>query len=129
MIDAPAAIFVWTTAYTPLTALTGDRVWSEMNNPPPGYKPTAGPALTFRIRGGAPDYSRSHLNPSVQFKCYGLDAGQANELYRVLYDRFELGGGYGIKAANVDVLGQTLNDQDTDWFFVLMFGSFWLNAS
>lgn len=128
MIDTPATIRTFLSEQAALTALTGERIWAEMNVPPPGYKPTDGGALTFRIRGGGPDYSRSVLNPSVQFKCYGNGIEGAQAVYRALYEVMDNGAGLNIKSTLIDILGQSQADQETGWPFVLTFGSFWLNA-
>lgn len=128
MLDAPAVIRTYLAGQSGLTALCADRIWAEAVVPPPGYLPTDGGALTFRIRGGGADYSRAVINPSVQFKCYGDGLEGAQAVYRALYEALDGGVGISIKATAIDILGQSQTDEDTGWPFVLTFGSFWLNA-
>lgn len=126
MIDAPAVISAYLLSKTVLTTVTGTRIWPERSTPFPNYNPTVGGAIAFKIRGGTVIYSGQAASPSVQFKCYGVDELAANTVYRALYDVLNNKHGGGIKAASLDVLGQSLGEPDTGWPFVLCFYTVWL---
>lgn len=135
MIDAPAVIRSFLLAQSPIFAMTGNRIWADASVPGTGYTPSQGAAIVFRIRGGIHTANGSVIAPSVQFKFYGsvvvvnnVAVNRAGALYRAWYDVMRNGGGSGVKNCDVDVLGQSLEDEDTGWEFVLAFGSFWLNA-
>ena len=127
MNDVPAAIYTYVQSKTGITTLTGTRIWFEVDTPRTGYVPSQGPALVFRIRGGTSDYSASIVNASVQFRCYGRDEEQANQLYRACFDAFQIvSAGLHIVSHSVETLGTTLEDPATGWVFVLFFVSFWI---
>lgn len=126
MIDAPAVIRTYLLTQMALTTLTSTRVWSERSTPVAGYKPADGGAVAFKIRGGTTIYSGQAASPSVQFKCYGADELTANAVYRGLFDALNNKQGSGVKAAYIDVLGQSLTEPDTGWPFVLTFYTVWL---
>lgn len=128
MNDPQLAVRNYLTTVAPVTALTGSRIYASRNVPPPGYQPSQGSAITFQVRGGFTDYAGSHLSPSLQFKCYGINEVAANALYGVLYDAFRGHAGDTIKSVQVEVLGQTLEEPQTGWIFVLSFFRFWMRA-
>ena len=128
MIDIPDRIRDYLLAQSGVTAVTSTRIWAERDTPPTGYKPNTGGAVTFKVAGGAPAYSGAYANVRVQFKSYGVDEAAANSVYRALYDVLKRGGGGGIKSSTVETMGQTLEEPDTGWIFVLFFASFWVNA-
>lgn len=121
MIDAPAILRNYLLTRTALTALTGTRIWAERFNPPDGYMPSVGSAIAFRTRGGNVDYSRSVLTNSWQFKCYGVDETAANLLYRTLFAVLDDEKGLGFLMAELEIAGQTLQEQDTNWPYVLCY--------
>ncbi len=126
MIDVPLAIRTYLVAQPSLTALTGQRIWAERAVPPAGYVPAQGGAIAYRLRGGNVTYE-TLINPSVQFKCYGADEAVAQSVYRALVDVLhEPTGNRVFKQSLCEVLGQTLDEPDTGWVFVLTFFRFWL---
>ena len=128
MIDAPAILRGFLLSKTALTALTGTRIWAERFNPPDGYVPSEGSAIAFRARGGNVDYSRALLHNSWQFKCYGLDEGAANALYRTLFNVLDGAQGGGLHSALLEITGQTLREPTTNWPYVLCFFETWMLA-
>lgn len=131
MIDDSATILTYLLSRAELTALVGSRIWAESNTPPADqYKPSDGPGICFKRRGGGFDYEAVNLFPSYQFKIYGADgaAGQttspeasANQVYRTLFDIFNYHSEYLIKSAELEAQGQTLFEPDTRWLYVLCF--------
>jgi len=104
-----------------LVALTSSRIYAGRDVPPVGYKPSDGACVVFRVRGGGPDYDDALLNPSVQFKCYSEDEVAAFAVYQALYDRLHNGYSATILHAESEVLGQLLEEPDTEWRFVLAY--------
>jgi len=109
-----------------LTALVDDRIYAGRNVPPPDYRPTTGPAVTFRTRGGEGDYEDALLNESLQFKCYGETAVEAHETYRALVDALNLACSANILHAELEVAGQQLEEPETLWpltlaYFLVLF--------
>lgn len=121
MIDAPLLILSHVLADATLASMAGDRVFAERNVPPPGYRPADGPCITFKIRGGGPDYEDALLTPSVQFKCYDTSEVRAQALYRALHDALHNSTGPSVLHAEEEGIGQTLEEPDTEWVFVLAF--------
>jgi len=119
MIDMPAAVLTFLQAQPGIVALAGARVYAEADYPPTGYKPTDGPALCFKARGGLPGYPDSLLFPSLQFKCYGSSEIEANTLYRALFDAMHHARGGTVRWAVCEMLGQTLREPELGWPFVL----------
>lgn len=130
MIDVPAIIHDYLSAQSAITTLTSTRIWAENEVTQTGYKPDDGGAIVFRIRGGR---GADMLNPSVQFKCYGVTPVTANAVYRALFDALHetRANGYGISYAENEVLGQTLREPEMGpsggWIFNLSYFRFWLN--
>ncbi len=125
MIDVPLAIRTYLVAQPSLTALTGQRIWAERLMPPAGFVPAQGGAIAYRLRGGNVTYE-TLLNPSVQFKCYGANEAVAQSVYRALFDVLhEPAQSRPFKQSLCEVLGQTLDEPDTGWTFVLTFFRFW----
>ncbi len=122
MIDAPKIIRDYLAAQAGLTALTGTRIYAEVDTPPtPGYTPDDGGAVCFKIRGGSVDYTAAILKASVQFKCYGATEVAANQVYRALHDALDEAAAGTFKSAIQENLGQTLQEPDTGWYFTLVF--------
>ena len=122
MIDLHAEVeaFLSVTGTT-LEGLVADRIYAGRTVPPPGYELSDGPCVVFRVRGGGPDYDDALLIPSVQFKMYGSSEESAFEVYRALYDRLHNGHDDSILHAESEVLGQLLEESDTQWPYVLAF--------
>lgn len=102
-----------------LVALVGDRIHAEKSNPPAGYKPSAGPCICFKVRGGGISSSDALLLPSVQFLCYAADEVTANTVYQALVEALHNGRGAEMRWGQSETLGQTLRDPETGWPFVL----------
>lgn len=126
MIDSNAIIKAALLANAPLVVLTGQRIWAARNLPPEGYQPSQGGGVAFRTRGGSTLYHGGLQYPSVQFKCYGATEVIANNVYRALYDALLVPSG-GIRGANIEVLGQPVEDEN-GWLFVLTFYTIWLKV-
>lgn len=122
MIDALKTIRDFLLADTTLAALVSTRVFAGRDVPPRGYVPGDGALITFRIRGGAPDYEDALLRPSVQIKCYGATEYAAETAYRALYDALQGGRGEQVLHAELETLGGQLEESETGWFFTV---SFW----
>ena len=121
MIDALALIRAHLVADATLLARVGERLYAGRDVPPSGYTPDDGAAITFLVRGGGPDYDDALLLPSVQFKCYGTSELEANTTYRALVDALHNSRGASVLWAELEVLGGTLREPDTEWVFVLVF--------
>jgi hypothetical protein len=104
-----------------LRDLVGERIYAGRDVPVVGYKPEDGPCVAFRVRGGGPDYEDALLNPSVQFKCYAGNEVEAYAAYGALYDHLHNGHGAGILHAEIETLGELLEEPETEWHFVLTF--------
>jgi hypothetical protein len=121
VVDALQAVRDFLVAQGALTALTGGRIWAGRDVPPPGYQPADGGAICLNVRGGSVDESDALVLPSVQFKCYGADEVGANEVYRALYDALHNAQAAVVRWARCEILGQTLQEPETGWTFVLAF--------
>lgn len=129
MIDVNERILTYLSGVSGVTALTTtDRLYAGRDIPPKGYAPNLGAALVWKVRGGGVDYGHSHLNPSVQFKAYGLDEVAATALDRALFDAFTRPVTGLFKAVEVEVLGQLIEEPQTGWVAVLSFYRFWFKA-
>jgi hypothetical protein len=127
VVDAHANIRAYLLTVSAITALTSTRIYvSAAFVAPKGYHPTQGGAIVFKMRGGESAVRNSHVHPSMQFKCYGLTELAASALGRALYDAFNDVGNQYFKSAEVEVLGQLLEEPDTGWVFDLSFYRFWM---
>lgn len=129
MIDALALIRTHLLANTALAALVSTRVYAGRDVPPPGYKPSDGAAITFKLRGGQPDYDDALLNPSVQFRCYGATELAADVCYRALYDALHNAHGASVLHGEIEIAGQSLEEPETAWPFVLAYFTVMLRQS
>lgn len=115
---------------TSLTSIVGSgstaRLWANRVIPITGYKPADGIAIAFRVRGGGTMYRNGMMYPSVQFKCWGVDEITANTGYRALVDVLHDNNPGSIRSAYLEQLGQTAQEADTLWPFVLVFFTIWL---
>jgi len=121
MIDANAKIREYLLTDVPLVNLVGARIYAGRDVPPEGYQPQDGAAITFRLRGGSPDYDDALLTPSVQFKCYAATEIDAMTCYRALYDALHNGTGATVLHGESEILGQSLEEPNTQWPFVLSY--------
>lgn len=106
---------------TALGAYVGNHLYAGVDVPPVGYKPTDGPALCFKTRGGRIADSEAVIDASVQFKCYGVDQVEADTCYRTLVDSLHVHGAALVRWAFVDVIGQPIVEPATGWYAVLTF--------
>ena len=123
MINTPLLIRDYLSAQGAITTLTSTRLFAERDTPPKTYRIEDGAAITFKIRGGGPDYTGIILQPSVQFKCYDSTESKAYTLYRALHDALHDAqpSGSMIMIAREEVHGQTLLELETEWPFTLSF--------
>lgn len=122
MIDAEAVVRTYLLSKPGLTDYTGTRIFAGRHVPPVGYSlPRDGACVVFRTRGGAPAYDDGLVIPSVQFKCYGKSEAEAMQVYQALYDALHNGHSAQILHAEVETLGQSLEEPDTLWAFVLAY--------
>ena len=129
MIDAHTTIRAFLLTHAPLAALVGTRLYAGRDVPPVGYQPLAGPCITFKVRGGGPDYEDALLNPSVQFKCYDDTEAESYDLYRTLYEAAHNGYSATVLHAATETLGQVLSEPDTGWYFTLAYFKFMLRQA
>lgn len=121
MVDPHDVVLDYVRLGADLVDLVGERVYAGRDVPPVGYEPGDGPCVTFRARGGGPDYDDALMGASVQFKCYGADEVEAFEVYGALYDHLHNGRSSRLLHAECEVLGQLLEGPETGWVFVLGF--------
>jgi hypothetical protein len=122
MVDVEKAIRDYLKVRPELTEYTDARIYAGRDVPPVGYSlPDDGPCVTFRVRGGLADYDDALANPSVQFKCYGSTDYVAMQVYRALYGVLHNGRNGRILHAEAEVLGQSLEEPETHWPFVLTY--------
>lgn len=121
MVDIEGAVRDYLMSVGAVTALTGSRIYAARDVPPAGYAPSQGAAIVFKVRGGNLDYPSLHARPSLQFKCYGLSEAAAIDLYRALVDALQDLRSWPIRHVELEILGQTLEEPDTGWVFVLAF--------
>jgi hypothetical protein len=119
MIDALKLLRDFLLADAGYVAVVTGGTYAGRNVPPVGYDPGDGPCTVFDVRGGRPDYDDALLMPSVQFKCYGSSEVEANACYRALYDALHDATGEHVLHAEVETIGQTLEEPETGWFFVV----------
>lgn len=124
MIDIPRAVREFLLQRADVRALTDERIWASRVVPPPGYKPEDGAGVAFQVRGGEPTYEDDHYFASVQFKCYGATEIAANTLYRALYDSVHGGVSRCVRHAELEGLGTTMAEPDTEWVYVLVYVTF-----
>ena len=121
MINAPKAILNYLKTQVGVTALTTTaRIYAESSAPPAQYRIEDGAAVTFKVRGGSPDYSDALLTPSVQFQCWGQTPLLAHQLYQALYAALQGAHNGVIKWARCEQLGQALTSE-AGWPMVLTF--------
>lgn len=118
MIDADATLRAFLAAESSLTALTSTRIYAA-SHLPAGFTPNNGPALLFQSVGGQPDYSSAILSYTYQMRSYALTPTLARGLDRMLFAVLNESRSSKIRQAEATVLGQLLQEPDTEWYFVL----------
>jgi hypothetical protein len=122
MLDENGRLYTFLLQQGALTALVSTRVYGGRDTPPKTYALSDGPCVTFRRRGGNPEYSDALLRPSFQVKCYGRSEREAGQVYRALYAALNQANTATMLHAECETPGQDLEEADTEWPFVL---SFW----
>lgn len=122
MVDVLLAIRDYLLLAGEVTALTGTRIYAGRNAPPREITPGDGPLITFRIRGGSPDYEDALQRPSVQIKCYAATEWEAEQLFLALHAHLQNARGEQVAHAELESLGGQLEESGTGWFYTL---SFW----
>jgi hypothetical protein len=121
VIDSAAYLLGFLTSQTSLIAKTSTRLWPRQSEPLPGYKPSDGPGIAFKTRGGTADYARAFLDQSWQFKVYGLTEDIAEDTYRTLVDVLDEVQSGDLRWAALEMTGQTLTEQNPPWIYVLCY--------
>lgn len=127
MVDDLAIVRAWLAADAGVAALCGTRVHAALRTPPEGWTPDSGSCLVFNRRGGTQDQAAITQIVSLQIKCYGGGATHhervlaANEVYRTLFDAANDRCNGTVLWAQKEGQGQTLNEPDTGWPYVLCF--------
>lgn len=128
MIDALRILRDYLVADADVLALVGDRIYAGRDVPPVGYTPAQGGCVTFRLRGGFPTYSDEFLVARVQCQCYGRDEVDAEAVYRAVFSRWHNAVSREIAHGECEVLGQTLEEPQTQWRFTLVYFMFMLRV-
>lgn len=122
MNDTAANLRTMLTAAAGITTAFGSRVYAETLTPPPGYQPSVGKALCFGRRGAVPAGENDGLmRESFQFKCYGATPVDAQAGFRALFDALNFGRSLYVKGAVLEGGGETLQEPDSGWNFVLAY--------
>lgn len=124
MLDVHDIIRDYLLTQSGVTDLVGTHIYAGRDVPPETYAlDDDGPCVTFRVRGGNEDYEGALLTPSVQFKCYGATDYEANEVYRAVDDALHVqhDATTGILHAEREVMGQPLEEPQTEWPYTLAF--------
>lgn len=134
MTDVEAALRTFLLARSGVYALTGTRIWTGRDTPPPDYTPADGSALCVKVRGGAAEYSDLLLYASVQCKGYGATPVDAQALARALWDALQGTRADGVvRWARQETMGVVLSEPQTDgggpWWFVLTHYTVYVAAS
>jgi len=119
--DAPSRLRSFLLLNVALLALTSTRIYAERTEPVEGYQPGKDGSCVCFTLGGTVDSSNAMQRARVQFKCYGKDEVEANQVYRALYNALHRQSGQYVRWAFCQTLGQTLREPDTKWPFVLTY--------
>lgn len=104
-----------------VAGLVSTRVYAGRDVPPAGYAISDGPAITLRVRGGRMGYDDVLYIASLQIKCYGASERAADTLYRAVFDRLHNGHNEDLLHAEIETLGQQLEEPETEWPFTLAY--------
>jgi hypothetical protein len=130
VVDSSAVILQFLLNQPALVAEINTRIHAERDTPPVEYHPSQGGCICFKRRGGGIDEEAAVLSPSYQFKIYGADGADfqtespeasANRIYGILFDVFNFAGNGLIRGVQLEALGQSLREPDSQWVFVLAF--------
>lgn len=106
-----------------LTALTGERIWWGVNEPPESeqYQPADGIGICLNRTGGTPDFDNTSVTPRIQFKVYGATEVAINTAVLTLNDVFHEAHSYEILSSYQDTMAIMLDEPDTLWKYGLVF--------
>lgn len=120
-VDETKAVLDFLMAQSALTALTATRIWADVNEPPPDYKPSVGIGICFKVRGGVDSDPSVLMDPSFQFKVYGDSEVKCRQGARILHDNFQEKANKDILTVRREALPVTLKEPDVDWTYCLVF--------
>lgn len=125
-VDETKAVLDFLQAQSALTAITSTRIWADVNKPPAGYKPSDGIGICFKVRGGVDLDPTVLMDPSFQFKIYGIQPGESPEVAvrnaaRVLHDNFDGRANKDILTVRRETMPVTLQEPDAGWTYALVF--------
>lgn len=87
MIDVDSALRLYLLETSPLRMLLGGPYvyWPEVPANASSSMPRK--AISFRLNGGSAEDTIPVSRPTINFRCYGATAYEANQVYRALHDR------------------------------------------
>lgn len=110
--------------YLLAAAVLGTRIYGDTDVPPSGYKPSDGPCLCLKVRGGEPDDESDAVKEvSVQFKVYAADSPTARSTTRTLHGVFQNAKNGKILTARRETQPVTLDEPENGWIYALVFYS------
>lgn len=120
-VNETKAVLDFLLAQSALIAVTSTRIWADVDEPPEGYKPSAGVGICFRVRGGLDHDPSVIVDPSFQFKVYGATEAIARQGARVLHDNFNEKTNKDILTVRRETLPVPLKEPDAGWTYALVF--------
>lgn len=112
---------------TTLAQRVGSRIYAGRDVPPPGYKPTDGPCVVFRARGGDIRSDEALVQASIQCRCYGVSERDAYVTYNALVSALHARRGGLMRWAFLEIIGQPMTEPATGWDVILSFFSVWIS--
>jgi hypothetical protein len=120
-VNETKAVLDFLLAQSALTAVTSTRIWSDVDEPPEGYRPSDGVGICFKVRGGVDHDPSVIVDPSFQFKVYGATEHIARQGARVLHDNFNEKANKDILTVRRETLPVPLQEPDAGWTYALVF--------
>ena len=120
-VDETKAVLDYLQAQSAITALTSTRLWADVDEPSPSYKPNDGVGICFKVRGGIDLDPNVLMSPSLQFKIYGASEATCRQAARVLHDNFDERANKDILTVYRETMPVTLQEPETDWIYCLVF--------
>lgn len=123
MVNDLSVIRDFLLAQAALFALTGERVWWGVNEPPQSeqYQPSQGIGICINRSGGTQDFDNTSVSPRIQFKIYGVSEPAINTAVLTLNDVFHEAHSYEILSSTQDTMAIMLDEPDTLWKYGLVF--------
>lgn len=103
----------------PVTALTGQRIYAGVSDPPGDWTPEQGAALCAFSRSIGMDHSRHLWRASIQFTCWAASEAEAAQLAETLTAALDTETVRWIRGAVLEMQGPPLRDPDTDWPYIM----------